>query len=162
MWVMLIIGGVTFIATIFIKETSKEQILLRRAKAQHQTIHQMTRRSFKKKLKISLTRPIIMMFTEPLVGYLSLYTGFAFAMVFSFLASLPYVFIFVYSFDYRKIGLVFIAMMIGCLLGVVSFMGINLTLYKNAALKQGGKCGPEYRLYSAMFGSVLLPISLFW
>jgi hypothetical protein len=101
------------------------------------------------------------MFTEPLVGYLSLYTGFAFGMVFSFLASLPYVFI-VYGFDYRKLGLVFIAMMIGCVLGAVSFIGINLTLYKQAALKAGGKCGSEYRLYSAMFGSVLLPISLFW
>jgi hypothetical protein len=162
MWVMLMIGGVTAIATIFMKETSKEQILYKRARARHQVIHEKTPRLFKKQLTISLTRPIIMMFTEPLVGYLSLYTGFAFAMVFSFLTSLPYVFIIVYGFDFRKIGLVFIAMMIGCLLGTVCFMGINLTLYKKAALRAGGKCSPEYRLYSAMLGSVLLPISLFW
>jgi hypothetical protein len=162
MWVMLMIGGVTAVATIFMKETSKEQILLKRAKARHQTIHHKTPRSFKKQLKISLTRPIIMLFTEPLVGYLSLYSGFAFAMVFDFLASLPYAFITVYGFNYRQIGLVFLAMMIGCMLGVGSFMWINLTLYKKAALKEGGTCGPEYRLYSAMLDSVLLPISLFW
>jgi hypothetical protein len=159
---MLMIGGVIAIVTIFMKETSKEQILLKRAKARHQNIHHKTPRSFKQQLKISLARPIIMLFTEPLVGYLSLYSSFAFAMVFDFLASLPYAFITVYGFNYRQIGLVFLAMMIGCMLGVGSFMWINLTLYKKAALKEGGTCGSEYRLYSAMLGSVLLPISLFW
>jgi hypothetical protein len=34
------IGGVVAIATIFMKETSKEHILLKRAKIRHQVIHQ--------------------------------------------------------------------------------------------------------------------------
>jgi Na+/melibiose symporter-like transporter len=163
MWVMLLIGTPAAIATLFMKETSKEQILLTRAKTRHQVVpHRKASAVLIEQIKIALTWPVIMLFTEPLVGCLSLYTGFAFAMVFSFLASVPYVFITVYGFDEKKVGLVFIAMMVGCVFSVVSFAIFDRKLYHKAVLVGGGSCAPEHRLYAAILGSILLPIGLFW
>lgn len=167
MWVLLMIGAPITIATLFMKETSKEQILLARSKARgdqhiHRPPHRATTSILGEKVKIACTRPVKMLLTEPMVGYLSLYTGFSFAMVFSFLTSVPYVFESVYDFENKNVSLVFIGIMIGCALGVVSFAVFDRTLYRKARARGGGRCAPEHRLYAAMLGSILLPVGLFW
>jgi hypothetical protein len=62
-----------------------------------------------------------MMFTEPLVAYLSIYTGFAFAMIFSFFGSYSYVFASVYQFQPREIGLAFLGVLPGFILAIITF-----------------------------------------
>jgi len=49
---------------------------------------------------------------QPLVAYLSFYTGFLFAMMFSFFASFNYVFQLVYHFNQKEIDLTFIGIII--------------------------------------------------
>jgi len=49
---------------------------------------------------------------QPLVAYLSIYTGFLFAMMFSFFASFNYVFQLVYHFNQKEIDLTFIGIII--------------------------------------------------
>lgn len=50
---------------------------------------------------------------QPLSLALGLYTGFSFAMVFSFFGSYAYVYSTVYHFDSRQIGLCYIAVIVG-------------------------------------------------
>lgn len=50
----------------------------------------------------------------------------------------------------------------GFILAVVTFGFFDATLYRKAVLKANGKPAPEHRLYSAMLGSFLLPVGLFW
>lgn len=103
-----------------------------------------------------------MMFTEPIVAYVSIYTGFTFAMIFSYFASYSYVFAVVYHFNAREIGLAFIGILPGFLLAVVVFGGFDKTIYARARDAANGKPAPEHRLYAAMLGSLLMPIGLFW
>jgi hypothetical protein len=60
-------------------------------------------------------------------------------------------------------GLVFLAIAFGCLLGTVMIGLSDSLLYRPKARKFASHMiPPEYRLYPALFGSVMLPISLFW
>lgn len=102
------------------------------------------------------------MIAKPLVAYLSVYTGFAFAMIFSFFGSYNYVFQSVYHFNQKEIGLTFIGILIGFIFAVLSFGIFDATLYRKASLATNGKPAPEHRLYASMLGSIMLPIGLFW
>jgi hypothetical protein len=108
-----------------------------------------------------------MLFTEPIVGFLSFYVAFNFAVLYAFFAAFPYVFESVYHFNTEESGLVFLGIGVGCLLAVVTCWICDRYLYqpqvrKSHAEKKDGRVAPEHRLYPAMIGSFLLPISLFW
>ncbi|KAH8769449.1 putative polyamine transporter 4 [Hyaloscypha sp. PMI_1271] len=135
MWVIMIVAAPIALAALFIKETSPKRILYLRQKKHG---------------------------IKPLVAYLSIYTGFAFAMMFSFFGSYNYVFQSIYEFNQKEVGLTFIGILVGFILAVLSFGIFDATLYRQASIKANGKPAPEHRLYAAMLGSFMLPIGLFW
>jgi hypothetical protein len=99
-----------------------------------------------------------MLFTEPIVGFLSLYIAFNFGVLFTFFAAFPYVFGSVYAFNSEQSGLVFLALGIGCVLAIPTTLICDRFLYQKqyqSALSAGksGVIAPEYRLYPAMLGS---------
>lgn len=72
-----------------------------------------------------------------------------------------------YHFDLGYTGLSFLGIGIGCILATLSVLIIDRTLFRREyekSLKQGkaGAVAPEHRLYAAMFGSLGIPIGLFW
>ncbi|KIN05754.1 hypothetical protein OIDMADRAFT_154218 [Oidiodendron maius Zn] len=104
---------------------------------------------------------------DPIVGFLSFYVAFNFAVLYAFFAAFPYVFESVYHFNTEESGLVFLGIGVGCLLAVATCWICDRYLYqpqvrKSHAEEMNGRVAPEYRLYPAMIGSFLLPISLFW
>jgi hypothetical protein len=164
MWVVMIIAAPIAIMALFMSETSASRILyLRMKKAGFKAPHQSgDTLLLLRKLRQAFIRPLHMMFVEPLVAYLSLYTGFAFAMMFSFFGSYNYVFQSIYHFNQKEIGLTFLGILVGFLFAVASFGIFDATLYRKAAVRANGKPAPEHRLYAAMLGSFMLPIGLFW
>jgi MFS family permease len=164
MWVVMIIAAPIALMALFMSETASFRILyLRQKKAGKKVAHQSGDTAILlHKLRIAFTRPLHMMFVEPLVAYLSIYTGFAFAMMFSFFGSYSYVFQSIYHFNAKETGLTFLGILVGFLFAVASFGIFDATLYRTAAVKAKGKPAPEHRLYAAMLGSVMLPIGLFW
>lgn len=83
-------------------------------------------------------------------------------MLFSFFGSYQYVYSTVYGFNQKEVGLAFIGITIGFLLGAVVFGALEATLYAKAVARAPNNSPePEHRLYAAMFGSVLLPAGLF-
>jgi hypothetical protein len=101
------------------------------------------------------------------VFFFSLYTGFAFAVLFLFFAAFPYVFTRPpYSFTPSQSGLVFIPILIGVILGGITTIIVDRTLYqkKYRETVSNGKShvDPEHRLYSAMGGAWGMVIGLFW
>ena len=107
---------------------------------------------------VTLLRPLHMLVTEPIVGFLSLYVGFNFSVLFSFFAAFPYVFSTVHHFDTEESGLVFLAIGVGCLLAVPTALLSDKYSYQprvRLAQQDGGKgiVAPEHRLYAAMMGS---------
>ncbi|KAB5536691.1 major facilitator superfamily transporter [Coniochaeta sp. 2T2.1] len=114
-------------------------------------------------LTITVLRPLLMLFTEPIVGLVCLYVSCEFATLFTFFAAVPYIFERVYHFSVEQTGLVFLSVVVGCVLGTLTIILCDIFLYRPQIPKHPPHMiPPEYRLYPAMIGSLGLPISLFW
>lgn len=168
----ILIGGFAYIFCLFQKETYKKIILQRRAKRLNippppQNLPSSGLQKLKIIFMITIGRPIVMLFTEPVVGLFSIYTAFNFSVLFGFFAAFPVVFVNIYNFDLGELGLSFLGIGLGCLAATFAFIIIDRITYrkKALALKAQGRAAqlpPETRLFAAMLGSVLLPVGLFW
>jgi hypothetical protein len=169
-WTLIFFAIFSFILTLFTHETYKKTLLLRRLKSRGlpppPSPFPSTLAKLKFFLTVTLLRPLHMLFTEPIVGFFSLYVAFNFAVLFCFFAAFPYVFESVYGFSTEQTGLVFLAIGVGCVLAVPTTILCDIYLYQprfraSKAAGNGGVVAPEYRLYPAMMGSVGLPLGLF-
>jgi len=168
-WTLIFFAILAIILTIVSQETYKKVILLRRAKRLGVPLPPGPPAAAKIKflINVTLTRPLHMLFTEPIVGFMSLYTGFNFSVLFAFFAAFPYVYRTVYHFTIEQVGLVFLAVGLGVLLSLATVVLCDKFFYQprvRASLTQGknGFVPPEYRLFPALFGCFGMPISLFW
>lgn len=165
---------VSYLPVFFLEETYLKIILARRK----QKAETMTAEADDKPkapastlllgvLFITLLRPTKMLVTEPIVAFLSLYVAFNFAVMFSLFASVPYVFEGLYGFDRGETGLVFLAIGLGCTLSIPTMIYLDRVKYQPVWRRyqqegHGEVVAPELRLWSAMLGSLGMPISLFW
>lgn len=160
-WVILMVGAPIYLGILCMQETSKAQILkpkrepgtLTKAHAWARTKHHF---------RNGVLRPSRMLVTEPIVLSLTIYTAYAYAMIFSFFGSLPYILELEYGFNSRQVGLAFLSVIIGYCLANVMFGAFDMTLYAKARRAAGGMPAPEHRLYSGMVGSIFIPVGLFW
>ncbi len=168
-WTLIFFAILSMVVTVFSKETYKSVILSRRAKRRN--IRLPPQPSTLKKLNLFLTitliRPLHMLFTEPIVAFFSLYTGFNFSVIFGFMAAYPYVFRSTYEFDTISSGLIFLAIGFGGSLAVPTVLLCDHFVYQPRVreCKAAGKNGviaPEHRLYPALIGCFGLPLALFW
>lgn len=165
-WILLIFAAVTMILLLTGKETFPPAIKRRLAKKRGQPLPKNTHGTAalaKEFLTIGLFRPIHMIFTEPLVFFLGIYVAINFGVLFSFFAAVPYTFFHVYNFGIEQSGLVFVAVIIGCILGLVTVFLCEGILYRRQIPNfPPHKVPPEYRLYGAMIASIGPPLGLFW
>ncbi|KAL1881044.1 hypothetical protein Plec18167_003586 [Paecilomyces lecythidis] len=158
-WTVALIGAPIWILILFMKETSDFRI---QYEVKHSGRFGIVRLALST-LKAAVLRSMTMLTTEAIAFSLTLYTGYAYAVIFSFFASATYVYSIDYDFNPRQIGLSFLSVAIGYGLAAVMYMTIDMTLYARAARQApNGRPAPEHRLYAAMVGSIFLPIGLFW
>ena len=70
----------------------------------------------------------------------------------------------VYGFSQFQVGMAFAPLLVGSLIAIPVlglFDRLSYQKYRAAAIRSGSVVLPEKRLYPAMLGSILLPISLF-
>lgn len=169
-WTLLFFVAASMVFSVGMKETYKKTLLERRAKRQGITLQKTGPQgveALKFLLTVTLLRPLRMLVIEPIVAFFSLYVAFNIGVVFGFFDAFPIVFAEVYHFDSGEVGLSFLGLGLGCCLGVITFVVVDRLTYQKhyqASLREGreGAVLPEHRLYSAMMGSMVLPISLFW
>ncbi|KAI5478785.1 hypothetical protein MNV49_004611 [Pseudohyphozyma bogoriensis] len=170
-WVQLIAAVVCFLLCLFFFDESRgEVILAKRAEklteetgrhhyvagvdiALTETIWEATR--------ISVSRPIKYLFTEPIVTGISLYIGFAWGVVFLFVGAVAHVFQKTYGFSQGQSGTVLICGFIGAFIGFLETIFVQERFYSNAVKAGGGKAAPEVRLYSASVGAWVFCIGCF-
>ncbi|KAK8068811.1 polyamine transporter 4 [Apiospora phragmitis] len=112
---------------------------------------------------VSLFRPVHMIFTEPIVGILGLYIACEFGTLYLFFGAFFLVFQGTYGWTLIQSGMVFLAVALGCVLGTVLVYLCDRFLYRSKARHfPPNQIPPEHRLYSAMFGTLLLPTALLW
>ncbi|KAF1358460.1 MFS general substrate transporter [Lizonia empirigonia] len=169
-WCMIFVTLAVYIASFPMKETYKPIILARRAKRLGLDVKPAGNpggTAMKRSIITNLFRPMHMLLTEPVVFFLSLYTAFAFGVLFLLFAAFPYIFMRPpYSFNISQSGLAFLAIGLGVVLGGLTGVLIDHFVYQaqyRAALARGEKhAAPEHRLYNAMMGSGGILIGLFW
>ena len=120
----------------------------------------------------TVIRPVHMLTTEPIVGFVCLYASFQFALLYTFVVASPYVFLTVYRFSLPEQGLSFLGFLTGVIISPIPTFALDRRVYraKFAEFEQAMKNSnagtaefpPEHRLYGAMIGSGILPIGLFW
>jgi MFS family permease len=158
-WTVALIGAPIWILTLFMKETADFRI-------EHTTKYSgrfATVQLALSTLKAAVLRSLTMLTTEIIALSLTLYTGYAYAVVFSFFGSATYVYSLDYNFNAQQIGLSVIGVVIGYGLAAVMHIIIEMTLFARAVRQApNGRPAPEHRLYGAMIGSIFLPIGLFW
>lgn len=98
----------------------------------------------------------------PLTRYdqMSFYASFVYALIYGSLAAVPIIFGERRGWSPVVASLPFLAMLLGCIFGLVGNI-LNTKLYVKAIAKNGGKPVPEARLYPMMVGSFLLAAGLF-
>ena len=182
----------TYIFACRMSETYKPIILKRRRKRLGVTEAPKTMSglgALRKFMTITLFRPLMMLVTEPIVAFFSLYVAVDFGILFTFFASFPLVYSRVYHFNAGQVGLTFLPIMVGCFIATITCILCDSILYKKhlARLNTANSSEdtleshketatnrphlppppvkhlePEHRLYAAMIGSFGLPIGLFW
>ena len=158
-WTVVLIGAPIWILALFMKETTDFRV---ESGAEYSGRFGTVQFALST-LKAAVLRSMAILTSEPIALSLTLYTGYAYAMVFSFFASATYVYSLDYAFNPRQIGLSSIGVIIGYCLAAVMYMIFDMTLYARAVRKApGGRPAPEHKLYTAMAGSIFLPIGLFW
>ncbi|KAJ3542932.1 hypothetical protein NM688_g5922 [Phlebia brevispora] len=110
---------------------------------------------------MTLVRPFVLGFQEPIVAFWNLYIGLVYGIIYCFIASFDVVFIEHHHFNLGQNGLAFIGIICGAAIGFALFVPWAEYDLK-PRFRPGGSFVPENRLPVGMVGACILPISLFW
>ncbi|EDR06334.1 polyamine transporter [Laccaria bicolor S238N-H82] len=164
-WVLFIFIGVCFIFTFFIPETLAPVILRKKAEKlrketgddKYRTLEELEKLPFSETLKIALIRPFIMILTEPIVIFMSIYLSFVYSLLYLLFFAFPIAFSEIRGFSDGMTGITFVSIMLG-ILGALALVPVQEKLYKNAT-RNGSY--PEARLFPMMAGAFIMPTALF-
>jgi MFS family permease len=175
-WVGLIIAGATWIPLILLPETFGPIILLNKAKyarkmarksgsdsAQIYAAIELENKGWQALARVVLVRPLTMLFMEPIVTASSLYVAIAYAVFFMFFQTYPLIFKGVHGMSAQTMGLVYLPIAGGTLIGLVVFLVWDS--YWKSSLQAGRPWAKkkEYsRLPLACIAGPLFVVSLFW
>ncbi|KAK0119202.1 hypothetical protein ONS95_008061 [Cadophora gregata] len=167
-WVLLIICSVAvFGAFFFLRETYVPAILSQRKKtleaedSTHYYYEGEDLRPLRAKLTQSIKRPLLILFTQPIVITMALYQALLFAITYSMYTQFQSIYGGLYGFSTLQVGLTYLGPGLGFLTAVWFLVPRIGTVYNSLSKKHNNVPKPEYRLPLANIGSVLIPVSLF-
>ncbi|KAK2599323.1 hypothetical protein N8I77_011091 [Diaporthe amygdali] len=126
-----------------------------------------TNKSLIRTVGLSLLRPFQILIFEPMALILNLYSAILLGILYLFFGAFPLVFQGTYGFNLWQTGLTFLGMLVGMVCAALMgplWVKIRAQLIEKNERLTGveGKAEPEYRLPSAILGSLLVTIGLFW
>jgi len=116
---------------------------------------------FKELIQKNFSRPLRLLFTEPIILALSIYMSFIYGILYLFLTAYPLVFVGVHGFNLGQSGLTFFGMICGQLLAGVAVI-LQQPWYNRKLAANNGIPIPEWRLPSMMAGGISFAIGIFW
>jgi MFS family permease len=108
----------------------------------------------------AIVRPSKMLLMSPIVVLFSIYMAVVYGYLYLIFTTLTLVFEVRYGFSQGSVGLTFLGIGVGSLLGLLVFGTLSDRIIQWMA--KGGEMKPEYRLPPLIPGSCLIPIGLFW
>ncbi|EGR50519.1 uncharacterized protein TRIREDRAFT_58561 [Trichoderma reesei QM6a] len=171
-WISIFITVAFYIPVCFTRETYKKVILKRRAArlGLRDSASQRTSpgRAFRYFFTTLIQRPLHMLFTEPIVTLVSVYNGFLFGLLYTFVVSVPWIFRHYYGWSVESEPLSYLGLMCGTAAAAAPLIVIDLRYYQRRLTEwqmshddEDEPLPSENRLMSALIGSVMLPICLF-
>lgn len=116
---------------------------------------------FRELVSKNFSRPLRLLFTEPIVLLLSIYMSFIYGILYLFLTAYPLVFVGVHGFNSGESGLTFFGMIAGQLIAGAVVLA-QQPWYTRKLVANNGIPVPEWRLPSVMAGGVSFAIGIFW
>lgn len=169
-YLVTIMGGVAFLLDLFfLEETYPPVILVSKAEDLRRRTKNWGIHAKQEEIEVDLrelvsknfTRPLRLLFTEPIILLLSIYMSFIYGLLYLFLTAYPLVFQGVHHFSPGISGLTFFGMITGQLLAGASVIA-QQPWYNRKLAANNGIPVPEWRLPSMMVGGVLFAIGVFW
>ncbi|RYP05395.1 hypothetical protein DL764_003820 [Monosporascus ibericus] len=166
-WTLMIMGAIVQVLHFFLVPETNTFILIdreaRRRRKNGVEVYgpnevKKPRFSGKEILKV-WWRPFLMFFTEPIVVWLSLLSGFADMLVFIFLEAFTPIFQ-QYGFETYQIGLAFLASIVAYIISYLTYLPVIWHHNKTRKIDPD-RLSPESRLWWLLFLAPLLPIGLF-
>ena len=114
------------------------------------------------KLKRSMSRPFILMFTQPIVQVLGLYMAYLYGLIYLVLGSFSPLWTDVYNEQPGIAGLNYISIGLGCFIGGQIAVLFNDRIYKYLKDRYNEDGKPEFRLPLMFLGCILVPVGLLW
>ncbi|KAF5208661.1 putative polyamine transporter [Clavispora lusitaniae] len=164
------VGVLALIAIVFfMDETHHGLILSRKAEILRRrtgnwgihAAHDQVSLSIKEIVEKNISRPIVMLFTEPILFLITLYNAFIYGLLYLFLTAIPLIFVGGYHFSSGVGELPYLAMLIGEVIGGILSIFMERR-YVRAVVANNGKPVPEERLPPMIVGSILFAIGIFW
>lgn len=109
-----------------------------------------------------ITRPLRMLFRSAILFGISLYIAFAYGCLYLLFNTIPIVFQDQYGWSLGLTGVVYLALLIGYILGLVILFNMSDKTVVRMTKANGGVYEPEMRLPVCNYFAWLLPISFFW
>ncbi|KAF4964376.1 hypothetical protein FSARC_7675 [Fusarium sarcochroum] len=116
---------------------------------------------FKELVQKNFSRPLRLLFTEPIILLLSIYMSFIYGLLYLFLTAYPLVFVGVHGFSSGQSGLCFFGMIVGQLIAGATVIA-QQPWYIRKLTANNGIPIPEWRLPNIMAGGVAFAIGIFW
>ncbi|KAJ6057629.1 uncharacterized protein N7446_008526 [Penicillium canescens] len=167
-WVLAMASGAISFTSIFtIRESYAPTLLARKTKKLQKETGNMNLRSAldsgrtpRDLFLFSIVRPTKMLFLSPIVFLLSLYVGVVYGYLYLLFTTITPVFEETYGFSQGIVGLSYLGIGIGSILGLV-ILGATSDRLLNYLSAKNGVRKPEYRLPPMIPGSLFVPASLF-
>lgn len=116
---------------------------------------------FRELMEKNFSRPLRMLFTEPIVLLLSVYMAFIYGLLYLFLTAYPLVFQGVHHMNLGVGGLPFFGMITGQLLAG-AFIFVRQPSYQKKLAANNDRPVPEWRLPEVIIGGASFAIGIFW
>lgn len=110
----------------------------------------------------TLWRPFEIALTEPVVLLIDLYISLVYSIMYLWFEAFPIVFVETYGFTLVELGVSYVSVMIGVLVGAVFYISVIYQVFTKKFFNgKGDAITPEVFLPVAIVGSLLMPIGIF-
>lgn len=169
-YIASIMGFLAFVlAVLFLEESYAPVILIDKAAELRRSTKNWGIHAKQEEIEVDVkeivsknfSRPLRLLFTEPIILLLSIYTSFIYGLLYLLITAYPLVFIDVHGFNPGQSGLTLFGMIVGQFLAAASVIA-QQPWYTKKLAENGGTPVPEWRLPSVMVGGISFAVGIFW
>ncbi|KAJ5546097.1 MFS general substrate transporter [Penicillium frequentans] len=169
-WIPAFMGYAAFVLNLFfLKESYPPVVLIAKAselrrRTKNWGIHAKQEEievDFRELIVNNFSRPLKLLFYEPLILAVTIYLSFIYGLLYCFLTAYTVVFEGVYGFNAGESGLPLFGLVVGLIIAA-SYIVYSASGYNRKLDANGGVPVPEWRLPPVIVGGALFAAGLFW